>query len=42
MKFEEVLPLLKDGCVDCNKTFWMSCKEMYSDKFLDQEIEVEE
>ena len=29
-------------CVDCNKTFWMSCKEMYSDKFLDQEIEVEE
>ena len=28
-------------CVDCNKTFWMSCKEMYSDKFLDQEIEIE-
>ena len=29
-------------CIDCNKTFWMSCKEMYSDKFLDQEIEIEE
>lgn len=29
-------------CVDCNKTFWMSCKDMYSDKILDQEIEVEQ
>lgn len=29
-------------CIDCNKFFWMSCKDMYSDKFLDQEIEVEE
>ena len=29
-------------CVDCNKPFWVSCKEMYSDKFLDQEIEIEE
>ena len=30
------------SCIDCNKFFWMSCKDMYSDKFLDQEIEVEE
>lgn len=29
-------------CVDCNKTFWLSCKDMYSDKFLDQEVEIEE
>ena len=29
-------------CIDCNKPFWMSCKEMYSDKFLDQEVEIEE
>lgn len=28
-------------CIDCNKAFWISCKDMYSDKFLDQEIEVE-
>ena len=27
--------------VECNDTFWLSCKDMYSDKFLDQEIEVE-
>ena len=26
----------------CNDTFWLSCKDMFSDKFLDQEIEVEE
>ena len=29
-------------CIDCNKFFWMSCKDMYSDKFLDQEVEIEE
>ena len=29
-------------CIECNKTFWVSCKDMYSDQFLDQEIEVEE
>ena len=28
-------------CVDCNKPFWMSCKDMFSDKFLDQELELE-
>ena len=27
-------------CVDCNNTFWISCKDMYSDKFLDQEVEI--
>ena len=27
--------------VDCNKFFWISCKDMYSDKFLDQEVEIE-
>ena len=29
-------------CVDCNRAFWMNCKDIYSNKFLDQEIEVEE
>lgn len=29
-------------CVECNDTFWMNCKDMYSDKFLDQELEIED
>ena len=29
-------------CIECYDTFWLSCKDMFSDKFLDQEIEVEE
>ena len=29
-------------CIECYDTFWLSHKDMYSDKFLDQEIEVEE
>lgn len=28
--------------LECNDTFWLSCKDMFSDKFLDQEIEIEE
>ena len=29
-------------CVECYDTFWLSHKDMFSDKFLDQEIEVED
>ena len=29
-------------CIECYDTFWLSHKDMFSDKFLDQEIEVEE
>ena len=29
-------------CIECYDTFWLSCKDMFSDKFLDQEIEVEQ
>lgn len=28
-------------CIECYDTFWLSCKDMFSDKFLDQEIEIE-
>lgn len=28
--------------IDCNKFFRISCKDMYSDKFLDQEVEIED
>ena len=28
--------------LECSDTFWMSCKDMLSDKFLDQEIEIKE
>lgn len=51
---EQYIKWLDEGCdecdcskcpfrgIECDKTFWMSCKDMYSDKFLDQEIEIEE
>lgn len=78
MKFEEVLPALRDGkkvklrdlteeqyikwfkdncriysncdgchfnnvnCFTCSFNCWINHKDLYSDKFLDQEIEVEE
>lgn len=29
-------------CIECYDTFWLSCKDMFSDKFLDQEVEIEE
>ena len=29
-------------CIECYDTFWLSHKDMFSNKFLDQEIEVEE
>ena len=29
-------------CIECYDTFWLSCEDMFSDKFLDQEIEVED
>lgn len=29
-------------CIECYDTFWLSHKDMFSDKFLDQEIEVED
>ena len=28
-------------CIECYDTFWLSHKDMFSDKFLNQEIEVE-
>lgn len=27
-------------CIECYDTFWLSCKDMFSDKFLDQEVEI--
>lgn len=29
-------------CIECYDTFWLSCKDMFSDKFLDQEVEIED
>lgn len=29
-------------CIECYDTFWLSCKDMFSDKFLDQEVEIGE
>ena len=29
-------------CIECYDTFWLSCKDMFSDKFLDQEVEIDE
>ena len=30
------------GISECVNTFWIGCKDMFSDKFLDQEVEIEE
>lgn len=29
-------------CIECYDTFWLSHKDMFSDKFLDQEVEIED
>ena len=29
-------------CIECYDTFWLSHKDMFSDKFLEQEIEIED
>ena len=29
-------------CIECYDTFWLGCKDMFSDKFLDQEVEIED
>ena len=28
-------------CIECYDTFWLSHKDMFSDKFLNQEVEIE-